>query len=239
LTEATTDVAGKYPAIYFIGIDQQPEKGSPNLTGLTFPDDEAGFLVGALAAQLTQSGKVGGIFASDVIPYIWKFGEGYRAGALYINPNIQVLVSYHNDVATAASFSDPEWGAATSLSFIEQGADIICGGGGTTGNGAVVGAVQGGVLGIGFNTDQYYTLPEAQKGLLSSAIKMITPGVYTLIKAARDGEFSGGIVTGEIGYAPFHRVKDRVSDEVKAKMEEIRKGLIDGTLKTNVPVTKP
>lgn len=239
LTEATTDVATKYPDQYFIGVDQSPEKPTPNYVGLIFPDDEAGFLAGALAAQLTQSGKIGGVFASDAVTYVWRFGEGFKAGAQYIKPEMEVLVSYHNDTSIATSFADPEWGASAALGLINQGADIICGAGGTTGNGAVVGAVQAGALAIGYNTDQFYTLPDAQKGLLSSAIKLIKPGVYALLKAVKDGAFPKNNQIGEVGYAPFHRAKDKVSDKIKAKMDEIRKGLLDGTIQTNVPAYKP
>ncbi|RPH57564.1 MAG: BMP family ABC transporter substrate-binding protein, partial [Chloroflexi bacterium] len=181
LTNATIEAAAEYPDISFIGIDQQSEETRANFTGLAFPDDQAGFLAGALAAQMTQTGKVGGVFASDVVTYIWRFGEGYRAGAQYINPEVEVLIEYHNNASVSTSFSDPEWGASTSMSLIEQGADVIVGAGGRTGDGAVVGAVQAGALAIGFNTDQYFTLPEAQKGLLSSVIKQVTPGVFSLI----------------------------------------------------------
>ena len=47
-------------------------------------------------------------------------------------------------------------------------------------------------------------MPEAQKGLLSSAMKLITPGTVQVIRAAKEGTFEGGLVTGAVGLAPFH-----------------------------------
>jgi len=239
LGEATVAAAKTYPDIKFVGVDQFQAEVTPNVVGLVFPEDQAGFLVGALAAQMTKTGKIGGVFATDAVPPVWRFGEGYRAGAQYINPDVELFIVYHNDVGFDKTFADPEWGAATAKSQIDKGADVIFGGGGKTGNGAVIGAVEAGAMGIGVDTDQYYTLPEAQKGLLSSAMKLITPGVFDLLKTVKDGTFAGGNFNGATGYAPFHDLDASVPAEVKAKMEEISKAILDGSLQTGVAPVKP
>ena len=239
LGEATGKAAAAYPDTYFIGVDQFLEAAAPNQAGLNFPEDQAGFLVGALAAQMTKSGKIGGVFATDAVPPVWRFGEGYRAGIAYINPELEVNIVYHNDVGFDKTFVDPEWGATTANSMVDKGVDVIFAGGGKTGNGAVIAAAQKGIYAIGVDTDQYYTIPEAQKMLLSSAMKLITPGVFDLIAAAKDGNKQSGNVFGKAGYAPFHDLDSQVPAEVKAKMEEIAAALIDGSLQTNVAPVKP
>ena len=55
------------------------------------------------------------------------------------------------------------------------------------------------VYAIGVDTDQYLTVPEAQKVLLSSAMKAITPGTFDLIKIAKDGKFPAGNFFGKAG----------------------------------------
>ncbi|RME86662.1 MAG: BMP family ABC transporter substrate-binding protein [Anaerolineae bacterium] len=239
LGEATIAAADKYPDIYFIGVDQFQETERPNLAGLIFPEDQAGFLVGALAAMMTKTGKIGAVLGTDVVPPVWRFGEGYRAGAQYINPDIEVFVVYHNDVGFDKTFTDPEWGSQTAISMIDKGADVIFGAGGKTGNGAIIAAAEKGVYAIGVDTDQYYTVPEAAPRLLSSAMKMITPGVFELIKMAKEGNFPGGNYLGKAGYAPYHDLENEVPDDVKAKMEEIYQALLDGSLETGVPPAKP
>lgn len=239
LGEATTAAAKQYPDVKFIGVDQTQAEVLPNLAGLIFPEDQAGFLVGALAGMMTKTGKIGAVLGTDVVPAVWRFGEGYRAGALYVKPDVEINVVYHSDVGFDKTFSDPEWGKTTAISMIDKGSDIIFGAGGKTGNGALLGAAEKGVYAIGVDTDQYYTVPEAQKVLLSSAFKLLTPGTFDLIKAAKDGKFPSGDYMGKAGYAPFHDLDSQVPAEVKAKMEEIAKALIDGTLKTNVAPTKP
>ncbi len=239
LGEATIAAAKKYPNIKFIGVDQFQAEPVPNVAGLIFPEDQAGFLVGALAAMMTKTGKIGAVCGTDAVPPVWRFGEGYRAGAAYINPAVEVNVVYHNDVGFDKTFTDPEWGKTTAISMIDKGVDVIFGAGGKTGNGALLGAAEKGVYAIGVDTDQYYTVPEAQKVLLSSAMKLLTPGTFELIKMAKEGNFPSGNYVGKAGYAPFHDLDSQVPAEVKAKMEEIDKALKDGSLQTGVPPAKP
>lgn len=237
--DATAAAAAKYPNVKFIGVDQFQGETIANVSGLIFPEDNAGFLVGALAAMMTKTGKIGSVLGTDAVPPVWRFGEGYRAGAAYINPAVEVFVVYHNDVGFDKTFTDPEWGAQTANAMIAQGADVIFGAGGKTGNGAVEAAAQAGVYAIGVDTDQYYTLPNAAPRLLSSATKEITSGVFTLLKLAKEGKFPSGNYLGAAGYAPYHDLENEVPADVKAKMEEINAALLSGALKTNVPPVKP
>lgn len=241
LTEATHAAAAQFTGVKFIGIDQFQGPGAekPNVVGLIFPEDHGGFLVGALAAMMTKSGKIGAVLATDAVPPVWRFGEGFRAGARHVKPDVELSVVYHNDVGFDKTFTDPEWGKTTAVSMIDKGVDIVFGGGGKTGNGALLGAATKNAYAIGVDTDQYYTVPEAQKVLLSSAVKLISDGAFDLIKMARDGKLPSGNFTGKSGYAPYHDLDGKVPAEVKAKMEELRKALLDGTLKTGVPPTKP
>ena len=124
------------PDIYFIGVDQFQGEALPNLTGLIFHEDQSGFLAGALAASLSKSGTIAAVLGTDLVPPVVAFKEGYKAGAKYINPDINVISTYHPGEISQA-FVDPEWGAATAKQALDQGADIIFGAGGQTGNGAL------------------------------------------------------------------------------------------------------
>jgi basic membrane protein A len=241
--EATDAAAPTYPDVDFIGVDQFQAADVPGVVGLNFPEDNAGFLVGALAAAMSESHKIGAVCGTDVVPPVWRFGEGYKAGAAYSDSltgnTTEVFVVYHSDVGFDKTFTDPEWGAQTAQSMMDQGADAIFGCGGITGNGAITQAAQAGKYAIGVDTDQYLTLPEAAPMMLSSAMKLITPGVFNLIKASQDGSFPVGNFFGDAGYAPYHDLDSKVPAEVKAQMEEINAGLLDGSIKTNVPPVKP
>ncbi len=251
LGEATVAAAATYPDITFIGVDQfqawefdeDTANDVANVTGLGFPEDQAGFLVGALGAMMSETHKLGAVCGTDVVPPVWRFGEGYKAGAAYADAQngttTEVFVVYHSDVGFDKTFTDPEWGAQTATSMMDQGADVIFGCGGLTGNGAVSAAAQAGKYGIGVDKDQYFELTDAAPRLLSSAMKLITPGVSELIAAAKDGSIKAGNFTGLAGYAPYHDLESVVPDEVKAAMEALNAALLDGSVKTNVPPVKP
>lgn len=244
LREATRAAAEMYPNTKFIGVDQDQFEGPmENVAGLVFPEDQAGFLVGALAAMMSETRRVGAVCASDDIPPVWRLGEGYRAGAAYADElngtKTDVLVMYHSDVSFETTFVDSDWGAASADALMKEGVDIVFGCGGATGNGAIIAAAHEGIYAIGVDTDQYLTLPEAAPRILSSAMKLITPGVFELIQHAKNGTFPSGNYLGHVTYAPFHDLDNEIPPEVKTAMEEINAGLLDGSIETNVPAEKP
>jgi len=119
---------------------------------------------------------------------------------------------------------------------------VIFGAGGKTGSGAVQEATAQGKWGIGVDQDEYFTTfsggtaPGAEF-LATSAVKRVDLGVFANLIAAIGGTFKGGIYSltaenGGITYAPFHDAD--IPAEVAAKLEEVRKGLADGTIDTKV-----
>ncbi len=236
LGEATAAAAAENPDIYFIGVDQFQGEAVENVVGLVFNEDRSGFLAGALAANLTESGTIGAVLGTDSVPPVVAFNEGYIAGAQYINPDIEIVSTYHPGGLDVA-FTDPEWGAATARQALDNGADIIFGAGGNTGNGAlqeVAAEAESGatVYCIGVDSDQWETLEAAHPCLVSSAMKLISPGVVDLVTLYAGGEPATGNYFGGSGLAPFHDFEDVVPDEVKTQLEEIATGLDDGSIET-------
>lgn len=242
-SKATLKSAGIYPNSMFIGIDQAMvnDMDMPsNLVILEFPEDQAGFLAGVLAVQMSTTKKIGAVCVSDGIPYIWRYCEGYKAGALFINSEASVLISYHHDVGFDQAFNDPVWGKYAAEALILEGADVIFGVGGETATGAIQAAADQGVYVIGFDNDMYDILPESRNMLLSSATKLVAVGVSELVLAAGGGTFPGGErISGKAGYAPFHNMEENISDEIKKQLEDVSAGLEDGSIKTGVDYQKP
>jgi basic membrane protein A len=230
--EATLAGSAVYPDIMFIGVDQWNDGSNPKVTGLLFAEDKAGFLAGALAAMMTNTDTVAAVLGTDLVPPVVAFKEGYEGGARYINPDINLISTYHPGGLDMA-FTDPEWGATTAKQAVDNGADVVFGAGGKTGNGALIEAASHeGLLCIGVDSDQWLTVPEAHPCLISSAMKFITPGVFDLIKLGFEGNFPGGLYFGEVGLAPFHDFEDAVPQEVKDTLDEIDTGLRDGSIST-------
>jgi basic membrane protein A len=232
LSEATIEAARRYPDIKFIGVDQFQSDPVSNVTGLIFHEVRGGFMAGALAAMLTRSGTISAVLGTDLVPPVVSFKEGYEKGARYINPKIRIISTFHPGGLDVA-FTDPEWGASTAKQAIDQGADVVFSAGGKTGNGGLVEtASHPGKFCIGVDTDQWATLPEARKCLVSCAVKRIKSGVLHLIQLAETGKLPSGNFYGEIGLSSFHEFEDRISGDVKTRLKEIETGLRDGSIKT-------
>jgi len=250
MSEATVAAANSYPDIFFIGVDQyqewasdeNPDNDISNLIGLTFPEDQAGFLMGALAAMMTATGQVGAVCSTEFYPPVWRYCEGFREGVSYIDPDIAVEVSYHDDVQIGDAFSDPAWGAETAGAMVDRGIDIVFGVGGETGSSAIIAAVQRGAFGLGADFDQYNLLVEASPRLLSSGTKLIAPAIVTLLEKAKiprkdSKALSIGYFTGQIGYASFHDLDGSVSNEIKSRLAEIYARLLSNEIEIDIPST--
>jgi basic membrane protein A len=229
----TRDAALRYPESHFIGVSQDMSNGPENATGLVFRDDQAGYAAGYLAGLMTKTGVVGAVLGSEEVVPLKRFGEGYRLGVLDARPDATVLMNYNN--ANPDSFNDPAWGGATARQQIAQGADIIFGAGGTTGIGAMVAVAElpgagSSLYCIGIDVDQYESVPEARPCLLTSAEKKIAQGISEITKLVIEGSQVPSNFLGETGLAPYHDLDDRVSEDVKQRVEGVIQKLRDGRL---------
>ncbi len=243
LGEATIQAAAEYPDVHFIGVDQSQAEALPNVTGLVFNEDQAGYLAGVLAARLTQSGTVAGVYGTDLVPPVVLFARGFEAGALATNPDINVITTYHPGGLDVA-FTDPEWGAQTAAQAIDQNADVIFGAGGKTGNGALTETANRTTADkplycIGVDTDQWETLDEAHPCLISSAMKLIPVGLEEIINLIAAGEAPAGNYYGPVGLASFHDFADVVPAEVQEELATIAAQLTSGELVTGVTLEAP
>ncbi len=181
---------------------------------------------------MTKSGTIAAVLGTDLVPPVVAFKVGYENGAKFINPAINLISTFHPGGLDVA-FTDPEWGATTAKQAMDQGADVVFGAGGKTGNGALI-EVAGneGKFCIGVDSDQWETVPEAHPCLISSAMKLITPGAFGLIELAKKDQFPAGNFFGAVGLAPFHDFERDIPKDVQEKLQEIDAGLKDGSIST-------
>src|SRR6185436_7397057 len=137
LSDATLRSADLHPDSVFIGMNQSDEESVPNFISITFPEDQMGFLAGALAARLTRTSIVGAVCETSGIDAMWRYCEGFRAGVVYSDDTIAVLVVYRDDGSREKLFIDEEWGMETANDLIQDGADVLFAVGGETGVGAL------------------------------------------------------------------------------------------------------
>lgn len=59
-----------------------------------------------------------------------------------------------------------------------------------------------------------------------------------LIQSIADGTFQSGSHYGEVGLAPFYDLTGQVPTPVQVRLQQIARSLNDGSLKTQVPISK-
>jgi basic membrane protein A len=234
MAEAMETVAKKFPDTNFAIIDypQAAMKSKPaNVDGLLFKENEAGYLVGTLAALYTKD-KGGDQVISSVggqkIPPVDGYIAGYQAGAKKANPDIKTLNGYSED------FVKQDLCKELALNQIAEGSQVVFQVAGQCGLGALDAAKEKGVVGIGVDADQGYLGDH----ILSSALKKVDVAVFNTVKAVQDGSFKGGtdtvfdVKSGGVGYGKLSADAQKYEDQLKQVEEQIKSGEI-----TDIPST--
>jgi len=236
-TDDLTQLAREYPKTDFAGVDFSVATDSTgavipppaNLAALKFREEQGSYLVGALAALVSKTDKVGFVGGMDS-PLIQKFEVGYQAGVKKVCPKCTVLSQYAG--VTPEAFRNPGKGKEIALSQYQQGADVIFHASGSTGLGVFEAARQTGKLAIGVDADQYN---EAPGYVLTSMVKGVDNAVYDTIKRVKEGRFKGGIyeyglAEGGVGYVfDVHNAK-LIPDSVRTKVEQLKEQIIAGKI---------
>ncbi|MDD7306266.1 MAG: BMP family ABC transporter substrate-binding protein [Peptoniphilaceae bacterium] len=232
LFDATDKAAKENPDQKYAIIDNDNVNGEKNLVGIGFADHENSFLVGYIAGMTSQTNNVGFVGGSKSA-VIDRFEFGYRAGvqaaAREKGKEIEVQVQYAN------SYADQAAGKNIANKMYQAGADVIFQAAGGTGIGVIESAKENNKYVIGVDRDQK---EEAPDNMLVSTIKGVGLAVQKICDDLAADKFPGGetvrfgLKDGDactIAYAD----NDLVKKEVKDKVEELKKDIIDG--KTKVP----
>jgi basic membrane protein A len=193
-------VAPLFPNTKFLGIDVNlPDvEGQPkNIRGVQFREQEAGCLVGNIAALEIQREhkRIISAIGANKVPAIVRYFAGYNYCARRAYPKVKVLNNYAND----PTFNDQPKCAATALGQIARGSRIVFTVAGGCGLGALNVVKQKGLFGIGVDADQSFLGPH----ILTSATKHVNVAVYNAIK-----EYSQNPSGFTTGYNQNYTVKN-------------------------------
>lgn len=240
LGDATSKMAAQYPDIKFGIVDYAYDPGIPNVVGIVFATDGAAFLTGYLGSYWADTqdpeDPMLGYVAGMQIPTVEIFVAGHEGAVAYYNEqhdaNVRISGTYVGD------FEAPDEGKIQGLSLIDEGADVIYGIGGKTGNGGITAAKERGVWAVGVDVDQYNTLPNEKDILITSTIKRLDNAVFGVVQSVLDGTFAGGgvyvgtLANGGVDMASFHDFEGQIPAEIVTELEAIRAGIIDGSIDT-------
>ncbi|MCR4340550.1 MAG: BMP family ABC transporter substrate-binding protein [Gemmatimonadaceae bacterium] len=233
----------EYPDSRFAGVDFAVATDAagnvipppPNVAALKFREEEGSFLVGALAALVGNSKRVGFIGGMD-IPLIHKFEAGYRAGVKHVCPDCTVIAQYAG--VTPEAFANPGRGKELALAQYQSGVNVIFHASGATGGGLFEAARATGKLAIGVDADQS---AEAPGRVLTSMIKGVNAAVYDAIARVENGTFKGGVYSfglaeGGVGYVYDENNRALIPDAARQRVEQLKADIIAGRIK--VPSTR-
>jgi basic membrane protein A and related proteins len=227
--DAVDNAALQFPKTQFliIDVDQASLKHKPkNVDGLLFREQEVGYLAGYLAGLQTKRdggknviGSVGGMKE----PPVDRFIAGYQAGAQASDPGVKLLNGYSQDWDDQAKCKE------LALNQIQAGARVVFQVAGGCGLGALDGAREHDVWGIGVDADQSFLGPH----ILTSAMKRVDQGVFLAIKDIVDGNWQGGrnltygLKENGVGLG---KVSPKVAKADVAKVDQVRREIADGKI---------
>ena len=241
--DATKTSAEANPDQKFSIVDFAYNPTIPNVVGQIYATNEAAFLAGYLAAGMSQSGVVG-VFGGMNIPPVTAFMDGFYYGVAYHNSqkgtNVQVLGwnAASKEGLFTGNFESLDDGRAFAQNLYDEGADIVMPVAGPVGLGSAALAAELGTDAmkiIGVDGDQRFLDKNNGDVYLTSVLKGMDKTVMQVIKSAMDGKFEGGLLIGNLAnggvdISPYHGFDSAIPAALKAEVEKVRAGLIDGSI---------
>jgi basic membrane protein A and related proteins len=225
--EAIAKVAAQFPKTHFAIVDAQVD--SPNVRSLLFEEHEGAYLVGAISALTSRTGKIGFVGGMD-IPLIRRFSLAYEAGAKKVNPQVTVIANYVG--ITSEAWNNPPKGKELAVSQYDQGVDVIFAAAGASGLGVLDAAEEKKKFAIGCDSNQDWTKPG---WILTSMLKRVDEAVYATIADAKDGKFTGGVkhfglANKGVDYSTDEYNAKILSEPVRLRAEALKADIIAGRI---------
>jgi basic membrane lipoprotein Med (substrate-binding protein (PBP1-ABC) superfamily) len=220
--EAARRVAKDYPAIAFVfGSGGGPAE--PNFSVFDNWIHEPAYLSGMLAGGLTKSNVVG-VVGGLPVPEVNRIVNAFTAGALAVNPDVDVKTSFIN------SWFDPAAAKEAALAQIDAGADVLF----AERFGVIEAAAENGLCAFGNMSDQTALAPDY---VVSGPVWNMQPTVDYIINQVKAGAYTaqdlkdfsmvakGGASLAPINMAVKCGLAQELVDRVTAKEAEIKSGL--------------
>lgn len=234
MIEPLDKISEKYKNIKFVLIDDFAVL-KDNVSSIIFAQHEGSFVVGALAAYLTKTKKVGFIGAVDM-QIIKSFLVGFEEGVKYADPNVSLAVQYisfekDNDYS---GYDNPKKANIMAKVMYDSGVDIIYSVAGASGNGIIQSAMDNKKYVIGVDSNQDYM---AKGFVLTSMMKRLDNAVFDISQEFIEDKFEGNKTylysykNGGVSITDMKYTRDIISDEVIEKVRNIEKNISLGKIK--------
>ncbi len=240
--DVAKELAGEYPEVKFVIFDDNKEPADllDNMSVIFYAQSEGSYLVGLMAAAMSESGVVAVNVGMDN-PVIADFVTGYVNGVENWN------ATHGTDVkvvkAAVGGWSDP---ATMKQICLDQArnlnADVFYQVAGGSGDGLFEACLETGTWAIGVDSDQYQAYkdsenPEKADVILTSMLKEVGNSLVSIVHSIDNGEDvwkktnTLGLVENAVGYVDNDFFKANVPQEVRDAMAQSFEEAKAGTLK--------
>lgn len=235
-TDAVLQVANEYPDVAFAllnGSEDTPaQAANGNVTSLLPDGQQIGWIAGALAGLMSNTGKIAFIGGMELTTTLAKY-EGYSEAAKYVAEQEGKTVSVL-DAVYANSFDDSSKGIEFANAMMEQNADVFFGDASAVDSGArqaidehnvAAGAVE--VYDIAQPADSL----GQNECIIGSQITDNSSLIELSFKAIEDGTFGGEVLYGNLqnGVLSVGALNDLVPQEIQDKYQSYIQEMIDET----------
>ena len=221
--DAALRVAPDFPDTQFVIVSSNISEGA-NLGSVNFAAPQQGFLAGALAALVSETGVVGAIGGKDMPPIRMPI-LGFMAGAEYVNPDIEVKAVMTGSNEDVAGLKE------TALAMLDANADVIFALADQAGMGSIEACTEKGALSIGANVDQNELAPDTvMQSVEKDARVLFTFIIGQILDGTYEASFHElGVAEDAIYLSDWHGF-DAKYPEAKAEIEKIIAGIADGSI---------
>lgn len=238
--ELITTLSSEFPEQKFILFDTEIETGAyPNVYAISYKQNEASYLAGVLAAMVTTSDmpnanpdKKIGFVGGEVHPIISDFLVGYVEGALSVDPEIKVYVSY------IGSWDNTAQGKEVALAQYNQGVDILFPAAEQAGLGCVDAAVEQGKYIVGVDSDQALLFKGVSEDkanvILTSVLKEVGNSLVRAVGLHQEGKLgwgsfeSLGLTEAGVGLAKNEYYEKNVPQNIRDAVIDAEAQVADG-----------
>lgn len=226
--DAALRVAPDYPKTVF--VTTSGTSVAQNVAGAEFAFEEPSFIAGTIAGRMTRSNVIGVIGGTELPPVKRSF-EAFGQGALSVNPNARLIVSY------IGNWDDVSAGKEQALAQISRGVDVIF----QNADAAGLGIFQAiketpGAWIIGANANQNEIVPQQTLG----SVVIDLPHAFLLIaREVKKGGFKGkvfslGMHDDVVTYVPNPAVAAKIPQQVAAAADSVRAQMMAGSFATKI-----
>src|SRR6476469_8801612 len=223
--DAAVRVAPEFPKTLYITTSGNTVR--KNVAGIQFAFEEASYLAGILAANMTKTGVIGAVGGTELPPVKRSF-TAFAASARSVKPGLNVIISY------VGNWEDVSAGKEQALAQIARKSDVIFQNADAAGLGVFQAARESrATYVIGANADQNAVAPDVTLGSVVIDLRHAFLLVAQQVKAHtfQPRVVSLGVRENVVRLVLNPALQTGVSPAIRAVIDSVQRRLFDGSLR--------